>query len=449
MPAIVPNVLRRFALGALLAAPGFAPAAPRAAPDFAALVAAHVDEVVNVSTLQPRRDGGPDWGEGAPESGDGTSLGSGFVISRDGFILTCAHVVDGAREIVVRLADRREYRARLVGADRRSDVALLKIDANDLRPVTIGDPARLRVGDWVLAIGAPFGFESSATSGIVSAKGRSLPNENYVSFLQTDVAINPGNSGGPLYNLKGEVVGVNSQIYSRTGAFAGVAFAIPIDIAMRIAQQLKAGSGVHRGWLGVSLQEVTHGLARAYGLDRPRGALIADVLPGGPAARSELRPGDIVLEYEGRPIALSSELPPLVGLTPPGTRARFKVFRRDGGTIDVVVPIGELSEEPATRVAAPSARPDGGRLGLVLSELTAAQRRQYQVSQGVHVDEVLDGPGREAGLQPGDVIAEVDGRPVAGIGNFYRLMTQTPADRPALLRVRRGPSFLFLALSLR
>ncbi|HEY6233680.1 MAG TPA: trypsin-like peptidase domain-containing protein, partial [Candidatus Elarobacter sp.] len=441
--------IARLAFCALLIAPAASEAA-RDLPDFAALVRQHGVEVVNVSTtLVGRRERPIEWNDESPdaappdslrgEANEGASLGSGFVIAPGGYLLTCAHVVEGAAEIVVRLADRREYRARLIGLDRRSDVALLKIDADNLRAVTIGDPARLHVGDWVLAIGAPFGFDSSATSGIVSAKGRSLPSENYVSFLQTDVAINPGNSGGPLFNLKGEVVGINSQIYSRTGAFMGVSFAIPIDIAMRIAEQLKSGGGVHRGWLGVSLQEVTHGLALAYGLDRPRGALIADILAGGPASRSELKAGDIVLEYEGRPIGLSAELPPLVGLTQPGTRARFKLFRRHLGVTEVIVSVGELREEPLTKVSLPTPRSDGGhRLGLVLSDLSAVQRKRHDLNAGAYVEEVFDGPGREAGLRAGDIIAEVDGRAVTGLGQFYRLATQTRPGRPAVVRVRRG-----------
>lgn len=452
--------LTRLAFWVLLTVPVALPAAPRDLPDFAGLVRQHGAEVVNISTIPAKRqrvadtaedapdDAGADAFHGAPDAGDGASLGSGFVISTNGYLLTCAHVVEGAAEIVVRLADRREYRARLVGSDRRSDIAVLKIDAQHLRAVTIGEPARLRVGDWVLAIGAPFGFDSSATSGIVSAKGRSLPSENYVPFLQTDVAINPGNSGGPLFNMKGEVIGINSQIYSRTGAFMGVSFAIPIDIAMRIVEQLKSGGGVHRGWLGVSLQEVTHGLAAAYGLDRPRGALVADILPGGPAARSELKHGDIVLEYEGRPIALSSELPPLVGLTSPGTRARFKVFRRSLGMADIVVSVGELREESTTKVSLPARRSEGGqRLGLVLSDLSAVHRKQYDIANGVYVEDVLDGPGREAGLRIGDIITEVDGRAVSGLGNFHRQVEQNKAGRPLLLRVRRGPSFVYLALN--
>jgi len=455
------RILVAFLVGAAFFLPFSLSAATRELPDFAALVQTHGAEVVNISTSPRRRERAPEWSEessndgppeifGRPPRGrDGGSLGSGFVISPDGYVMTCAHVVDGAGDIVVRLADRREYRARLVGADRRSDIALLKVDATGLRAVAIGEPQSLRVGDWVLAIGAPFGFDSSATSGIVSAKGRSLPNENYVSFLQTDVAINPGNSGGPLFNLRGEVIGVNSQIYSRTGAFMGVSFAIPIDVAMRIVDQLRNQGSVHRGWLGVSLQEVTHGIAAAYGLERPRGALVADVLASGPAAGSDLKSGDIVLEYEGKPIGLMSELPPLVGLTAPGTKARLRVFRRDAGVVDVVATVGELRDE-STKVALPN-RPssDKPRLGLVLSELSVEQRRHYELKGGVYVDDVMDGPARDAGLRVGDIIAEVDGRPVVGVGGFYRLMAQSKSDRPAVLRVRRGASAIYLALSSR
>lgn len=441
-------------------------AAARDIPDFSALVQKHGGEVVNISTAQQvRRPEGREWpglpddhplndyfrdypGKGGSEPAEATSLGSGFIVTPDGYVLTCAHVVEGADEILVRLTDRREYRAKLVGADRRSDIALLKIDAGNLPQVTIGDPQRLAVGDWVLAIGSPFGFDSSATSGIVSAKGRNLPSENYVPFIQTDVAINPGNSGGPLFNLKGEVVGVNSQIYSRTGVFMGVSFAIPIDIAMRIVQQLKGEGRVRRGWLGVSLQEVSRGLASAYGLDKPRGALIADILPSGPAAKSDLRNGDIVLEFEGRAIGTSSELPPLVGLTPPETRARVKLHRRDQGLQTAIVTIGELREETATKVSMrPTRTESGARLGMVLSELSAAQRKRQEIGHGINIDDVIEGPAREAGLRTGDVIVEIDGKPVTGIGQFYRLLGYSKQGRPALLRVRRGAASMYVALN--
>ncbi|HWR86981.1 MAG TPA: trypsin-like peptidase domain-containing protein, partial [Acidiferrobacterales bacterium] len=292
------------------------PAAPlvRALPDFTPLVESSAPAVVNISTTQMvKRPAGPGaempeapegnapfndflrryFGEDElpPEFFDNKSLGSGFLVSPDGYILTCAHVVENATEILVRLTDRREFTAKVIGADRRSDVALLKIDATGLPQVRIGNPEKVRVGEWVLAIGSPFGFESSATAGIVSAKGRSLPRENYVPFIQTDVAINPGNSGGPLFNLQGEVIGINSQIYSRTGGFMGLSFAVPIDIAMQVAKQLKASGRVRRGWIGVTIQDVTRELAESFGMKRPTGALIADVLPEGPAAKSDLRVG--------------------------------------------------------------------------------------------------------------------------------------------------------------
>jgi serine protease Do len=327
-------------------------------------------------------------------------------------------------------------------------VALLKIEASALPTVIIGDANKLQVGEWVLAIGSPFGFDSSATAGIVSAKGRTLPNENYVSFIQTDVPINPGNSGGPLFNLKGEVVGVNSQIYSGTGGFMGVSFAIPIDAAITISTQLKSEGRVRRGWLGVSLQEVSRALASAYGLNRPRGALIADILPGSPAAKSDLRTGDIVLEYEGRAIDRSTDLPSQVGLTVPGTRAHLGVFRRDGGPRELIVTVGELKEEITAK---PAPRRDGAemhsRYGLVLSEMSASQRKNLEIDNGVSVVGVEDGQARDAGLRSGDVILEVDGKRVSDVVTFHRLLEHASPKRPVVLRVRRGMTTLFLALN--
>ena len=439
-------------------------AAPRALPDFSRLVSVHATAVVNISvTRDPKRagfsaddavlmeDGAPDFtrrnrGDGT-EPAEENSLGSGFIISPDGYIITCAHVTDGAREILVRLNDRREFNARLVGSDRRSDIALVKIESSGLPVIAVGDAGRLQVGEWVLAIGSPFGFDSSATAGIVSAKGRTLPNENYVSFIQTDVPINPGNSGGPLFNLKGEVVGVNSQIYSGTGGFMGVSFAIPIDAAMNIGAQLKREGRVRRGWLGVSLQDVSLALAGAYGLDKPRGALVADVLPKGPATKSDLRPGDIVVEYEGKAIGRSSDLPALVGLTMPGTHARFRVFRREQGMQTVVVTLGELKEESPERPASPKARPESrSRFGLSLGELSVTQRRELDTDHGAIVSGVEDGLAREAGLRPGDVILEVDGKRVSDAAGFHRLLAHVRPGKAAVLRVRRGMATVFLAL---
>lgn len=443
-------------------------AAPRELPDFSRLVAQHGKAVVNISVIRdikrlgfpaepksqtapnepPARDQQQRFFEDSPESSDEKSLGSGFIISPDGYILTCAHVIEKAREILVRFTDRREYSARLVGSDRRSDVALIKIEASGLPTVKIGDAGKLRVGEWVLAIGSPFGFDNSATSGIISAKDRTLPDENYISFLQTDVPINPGNSGGPLFNLNGEVVGINSQIYSGTGGFMGLSFAIPIDAAMKIGSQLKSAGRVRRGWLGVSLQEVSRPLAGAYGLPKPRGALVADILANSPAAKSDLRAGDIVLEFEGRAINRSTDLPPLVGLTPPGTRAEFSVFRRNEGIQTVVVALGELREGSTDQ---PPARQERGekilRFGLRLHEVSSAQRKNLDIDHGVSVAGVEEGQAQEAGLRPGDVILDVDGKRVSDISSFYRLLDHTPRNRPVVLRIRRGMGTLFLALT--
>ena len=439
--------------------------APRELPDFSHLVAKHGAAVVNINAV--RKPANPGFSSNPPEAEDGprgdfpqrffretpeppdeNSLGSGFIISPDGYILTCAHVVDNAREILVRLNDRREYVARLVGMDQRSDVALLKIEASRLPTVVIGDPSKLRVGDWVLAIGSPFGFDSSATAGIVSAKGRTLPSENYVSFIQTDVPINPGNSGGPLFDLQGEVIGVNSQIYSGTGGFMGVSFAIPIDSAMKIGAQLKSDGRVRRGWLGVSLQEVSRQIASAYGLNQPRGALVTDILPGSPASKSDLRPGDIVLTYEGKPVDRSTDLAPLVGLTPPGTLARFGVFRRDQGLQTVMATVGELKEQatarqPARRGGAQSR----SRFGLSVGDLSEAQRKNIDVDHGVSVAAVDDGPARDAGLRPGDVILEVDNKRVNDAQDFFRLLEHSSPSRPVLLRIRRGMATMFMAFN--
>jgi len=447
------------------------PAAPlqRALPDFTPLVESNAPAVVNISTTQmARHSAGPGaemprapegnapfndflrryFGEDElpPEFFDNKSLGSGFLVSPDGYILTCAHVVENATEILVRLTDRREFTAKVIGADRRSDVALLKIDATGLPQVRIGDPEKVRVGEWVLAIGSPFGFESSATSGIVSAKGRSLPRENYVPFIQTDVAINPGNSGGPLFNLRGEVIGINSQIYSRTGGFMGLSFAVPIDIAMQVSKQLKASGHVKRGWIGVTIQDVTRELAESFGMKRPSGALIADVLADGPAARSGLRVGDIVVEYEGHPIKLSADLPPLVGQTGPGTRAKLGIIR-SGQLQSVSVIIAELTEETAETQPDQSPGPErSGVLGMQLNDLTPAQHKQLGVSQGVLVERVVEGPALKSGVRSGDVILQVQGRPIRSAAELRELVPLLSRSKPVPVLVRRGPAALFLAL---
>jgi len=436
-------------------------------PDFAALVESNGPAVVNISTTQSVKRGplpgieAPDgpggkrfddllrryFGEeGAPEAFDSKSLGSGFIVSADGYIFTCAHVVENAKEIIVKLNDRREFVAKLIGSDRRSDVAVLKIDASALPTVTIGDPEKLKVGDWVLAIGSPFGFESSATAGIVSAKGRSLPRENYVPFIQTDVAINPGNSGGPLFNLQGEVVGINSQIYSRTGGFMGLSFAVPINMAVQVSKQLKDGGRVKRGWLGVLIQDVTRELAESFGMKKPHGALIADVTADGPAAKTGLKAGDVVVEFEGQRIDSSSDLPPLVGKTAPGASAKLVVLR-GGQPKNLTVTIGELPEENvAARAPGPKAGEKNDKLGLALSELGAQQRKQAGVEEGVLVERVGEGPAQRAGIRPGDVIQQVDGKPVKNIAAFRTLIAAAPKERSVPVLVRRGNGALFLAL---
>lgn len=444
----------------------------RALPDFIALVESNGPAVVNISTTQlvkrpvwPGAGSNPDEppeagpfndflrryfgeNESPPELFDNKSLGSGFIISPDGYILTCAHVVENATEIMVRLTDRREFLAKIIGADRRSDVALLKINATQLPQVKIGDPSKVRVGEWVLAIGSPFGFENSATVGIVSAKGRSLPRENYVPFIQTDVAINPGNSGGPLFNLQGEVIGINSQIYSRTGGFMGVSFAVPIDISMQVTKQLKTSGRVQRGWIGVTIQDVTRELAESFGMKRPYGALIADVLPDGPAAKSDLRVGDVVVEYEGQRINLSADLPPLVGQTMPGTRAKLTIIR-SGQTQTQSVTIAELPEEgDEAQTEPPAAAPQPGILGMQLKELTLAQRKQLGISHGVLVDKLTEGPALKASVRPGDVILQIQGKPVRSVVELRELVPKLPRNKPVPMLVRRGAAALFLALRL-
>ncbi len=457
----------------LLISTAVASAAEHQLPDFSRLVEINGPGVVNISTTQIVRHTpvppvdvpeSPDsvpfddfsrhyFGDGRePEYSDSKSLGSGSIISADGYILTCAHVVENAKEIIVKLTDRREFVATVIGTDARSDIALLKINASGLPKLTIGDPDKLKVGEWVLAIGSPFGFENSATSGIVSAKHRSLPKENYVPFIQTDVAINPGNSGGPLFNLKGEVIGVNSQIYSRTGGFMGLSFAVPIDLAMQIVKQLKANGHFRRGWAGVTIHDVTRDLALSFGMKKLAGALIADILAGSPAAKSGLKVGDVVVEFEGRQIVMSADLPPLVGQTLPGTRARLGVIR--GGHLQTVwLIVAELPEThipPQEQVTPPAAsQPDSrDQTGLVLRDLNPQQRRRLGVNQGVLVAAIANGPVYEAGVRSGDVILQINGMPMRGVADLKAYLIQIPKNRPVPMLIRRGTNALFLALKM-
>jgi len=454
--------------GALLAwSPG--PLA-RSLPEFTELVETYGPAVVNISTKQSRRSlpefhgfSIPDLPKDSPlydffrrfldeedampeDDEQSRSLGSGFVISADGYLLTNAHVVEEADEIIVRTSDRREFLAKLVGTDKRSDVALLKVEAQDLPTVKVGSTKDLKVGEWVLAIGSPFGFEHSATAGIVSAKGRSLETEKYVPFIQTDVAINPGNSGGPLFNLDGEVIGVNSQIYSRTGGFMGLSFAIPIDMAMDVVEQLKTTGHVSRGWLGVLIQDVTRELAETFGMDQPKGALVAQVLSDSPAAKADLQVGDVILRFNGVEIATSSVLPPLVGASRVNEVAKIKVLRQ-GRIEEVSVIIGELPEEGDMLATAEPERTTANSIGLVVGDLDAEQRAQLGLEKGgVIVQEVQPGAAERAGISPGDVILLFDNRQVNGTEQFREMLGSIEPGRSVAVLIHRGDGRIFFAV---
>jgi serine protease Do len=443
-------------------------------PDFTELVKKCGGAVVNVSTTQKAADSDqqqlPDdlqmpegtpfddlfrhffQGPGAPGfvPRETKSLGSGFILSSDGYILTNHHVVKDADEIVVKLQDRRELEAKLVGSDPRTDIALLKVKANGFPLVRIGSADRLQVGEWVLAIGSPFGFESSVTAGIVSAKGRSLPGDNYVPFIQTDVAINPGNSGGPLFNMEGEVVGINSQIYSRTGGFMGLSFAIPIDVALNVVEQIKATGKVSRGWLGVQIQDVTRELAESFNMDRPHGALVAKVISGSPAEKAGLQIGDVIVEFNGQNIETSSELPPLVGMTAIGSNAVLKLIRQ-GEREEADIKIGLLPDEEEVALAGseePGAK-NVERLGIAVSELTSEQREQFQVMKGgVLVQQVSKGAAADAGIERGDVILRIGNNVVRDGADFAKIIADIPAGKSIAVLIQRRGSPVFLAIKL-
>ena len=373
---------------------------------------------------------------------DEYNFGSGFLISSDGYILTNTHVLSGMNSIKVVLNNRREYTARLVGSDTQTDIALLKIDAQGLPTVKIGDPKTLRVGEWVAAIGAPFGFDNSVTAGIVSAKGRSLPNENYTPFIQTDVAINPGNSGGPLFNLRGQVVGVNSQIYSQSGGFMGISFAIPIDVAMNVADQLRHNGKVERGRIGVVIQEVNYDLAKSFGLEAANGALISQVTPGGPADKAGLQPGDIVQSVNGENVKASSDLPVLVGMMPPGTRLTLGIWR-NGKREEVQVTLGSSNTNSADVGNQSGSATNADNGSGFTSEPTGLQLRSQ--GQGLLVLQV-EGAAQQAGLRRGDIILMVNRTAVSDENSFNQALNH--ADRTVALLVQRGNSKLFLALEL-
>lgn len=463
-----------FAFVAGLALLGQALVAQAALPDFTPLVESASPAVVNISTKQkvpargasaqiPELEGLPpifrDFFEhsipqipGAPGRGqqrEAQSLGSGFIISDDGYVLTNNHVVAGADEILVRLPDRSELSAELVGADPRTDIAVLKVEGKGLPTVKVGKSDDLKVGEWVLAIGSPFGFDHTVTAGIVSATGRSLPNESYVPFIQTDVAINPGNSGGPLFNLQGEVVGINSQIFTRSGGFMGLSFAIPIDVAMDVANQLRTDGKVNRGWLGVVIQEVNKDLAESFGLERPAGALVAQVMDGGPAAKSGLRVGDVILSLNGKPIIMSADLPHLVGALKPGSKARMEVVR-DGDRKTLDVNIGAMPEEGDAVAASGSGGQErsDNRLGVKVTELTEEQKKSLDLPGGVVITEILNGPAAMIGLRPGDVITHLNNQAINSAATFARVAEQLPKNRSVSMRVLRQGRASFITFKL-
>jgi serine protease Do len=465
------------ALSAVLSVPSQA----RELPDFTDLVETQGPAVVNISTTQtikqrpqawlspfdendpaqeffrrffpdqipgmPGQQGRP----GQPYEYKSQSLGSGFIISADGYILTNAHVVDGADEVTVKLTDKREFKAKVLGADKRTDVALIKIQATMLPFARLGDPGKLKVGEWVVAIGSPFGFENTVTAGIVSAKGRSLSQENFVPFIQTDVPINPGNSGGPLFNMKGEVVGINSQIYSRSGGFMGLSFAIPIDIAMEVQAQLKQNGRVSRGRMGVVIQEVSKDLAESFGLSKAQGALVASVEKGAAADKAGIEPGDIILKFDGKPVTESSELPRKVGLTKPGNKIPVQLWRK-GRLIDVVVTMGEVPDDasPVAKYSRKLSDPTkANRLGLVLSTLSAEQKRALGLSNGLIVEAVTNADVR-TDLRPGDILLSLIHKgsqiELKTVAQFNELIAAISKNESITLLVRRGEVQTFVII---
>lgn len=444
-------------------------------PKFTEIVKSQGPGVVNISTIQKAQTWGHQGADGhsfngtpfeelpemfrhffgqpfdMPSQRQKRSLGSGFIVSSDGYIITNNHVVRDADEIFVRLTDRQELEAKLVGNDPRSDIALLKVEAKGLTPVKLGSSKSLEVGDWVLAIGSPYGFENTVTAGIVSALGRSLenPRDTYVPFIQTDVAINPGNSGGPLFNLAGEVVGVNAQIYSGTGGFMGLSFAIPIDVAMDVVKQLKEDGRVTRGWLGVLIQEVDLELAESFGMNKPRGALVANVLEDGPAQSAGIKAGDVILSFNGVELNVASELPPVVGRVKPGSKVDVVVLRQ-GKPKTIKVKVGELPEndKPVAKKRQEKDSADN-RLNVVVTELTREQMKRWDIEFGVLVKSVGDGAAAEAGIKAGDVIMMLDYEKVISLSKFEALLSDLPTGKSIPVQISRNGNPRFVAIKLK
>ena len=465
--ALALNALVTLSLSAAILAPQPALAQARALPDFTDLVDLVGPSVVNIRTLEkakpasaagggteeqmleffrrfgipvpPNMPRSPRPDRGQPDEGQPRGVGSGFVLSSDGFVMTNAHVVEGADEVIVTLPDKREFKARIIGADKRSDVAVVKIDASGLSAVKIGDANRMRVGEWVMAIGSPFGLENTVTAGIVSAKQRDTG--DYLPFIQTDVAINPGNSGGPLINMRGEVIGINSQIYSRSGGFQGISFAIPIDEAIRVSDQLRSTGRVTRGRIGVQIEQVSKEIAESIGLGRPQGALVRGVEAGAPADKAGIEAGDIITRFDGKVIEKSSDLPRLVGNVKPGTRSPITVFRR-GTSRDLMVTIAEIEpEKPARPAAAPEVKPPvagpAQAIGLVVAELNDAQKKELKLRGGVRVESV-EGAAARAGLREGDVIVAIANAEVLSVKDFEQSLAKIDKTKTVNVLFRRG-----------
>ncbi len=464
--------MRKILLLWLLLLPLAAFAQGRDLPDFTELVEKQGPAVVNISTSQTVHERAnvpqiPDLDEDdpfyeffrrfvprnpgqAPHEFANRSLGSGFIISADGYLLTNAHVVDGADEITVRLTDKREFKAKVIGADKRTDVALIKIEAAGLPVVKLGDPNKLKVGEWVLAIGSPFGFDNTVTAGIVSGKGRSLPQENFVPFIQTDAAVNPGNSGGPLFNLRGEVVGINSQIYSRTGGYMGLSFAIPIDLVMEVQSQLRSTGRVSRGRIGVVIQEVTKELADSFGLAKPQGALVNAVEKGGPADKAGVQVSDIIIKFDGKNVNASIDLPRIVGATRPGSKVGLQVWRR-GAAKDLTVTVAEIPAEKVASRESKSAKPAeaaANRLGLVLAELSGEQRKELKIDSGLLVEEVRGQPRGD--IRRGDIILALihkgNNTEAKSVEQFNKALNAIEKSATITLHVRRGENQSFVTI---
>ena len=465
--ALALNALVTLSLSAAILAPQPAWAQARALPDFTDLVDQVGPSVVNIRTLEkakpasaagggneeqmleffrrfgipvpPNMPRSPRPDRGQPDEDQPRGVGSGFVLSSDGFVMTNAHVVEGADEVIVTLTDKREFKARIIGADKRSDVAVVKIDASGLTAVKIGDANRMRVGEWVMAIGSPFGLENTVTAGIVSAKQRDTG--DYLPFIQTDVAINPGNSGGPLINMRGEVIGINSQIYSRSGGFQGISFAIPIDEAIRVSDQLRSTGRVTRGRIGVQIEQVSKEIAESIGLGRPQGALVRGVEAGAPADKAGIEAGDIITRFDGKVIEKSSDLPRLVGNVKPGTRSPITVFRR-GTSRELMVTIAEIeAEKPVRRAAVPEAKPPvagpAQAIGLVVAELNDAQKKEFKLRGGVRVESV-EGAAARAGLREGDVIVAIANAEVLSVKDFEQTLAKIDKTKTVNVLFRRG-----------